>query len=229
MRRVIKRSGTETEIFQLPENLHGDLPRLRQRGASYLDRKPLQGPPFHTAPSVYPRPNIFSVSSLPSLTHCTWTHISSHHRHLDKDWKAPLIISEKARSTQLTFKEPIINSFRYKLGNAPAMVGKIIIRHSSGNLKNLHAQSALIRSRAKAAFSRIPFLILLMYHRSQAALIRCVQCQRSAHQLLRLAGRDIRRIKGSVRKGGRAAGQARDCLQLWFFSADSPERRILSF
>lgn len=92
---------------------------------TYLDREALTGGLRFTPapnPDSHDKDIFFCLqSSSPDLTLYVDTAYPAYHIHLDKDLEGALDYIRKSRSTQLTFKEPIINSFRYKL-ETPAMV-----------------------------------------------------------------------------------------------------------
>ena len=92
---------------------------------TYLDREALTGGLRFTPapnPDTHDKDIFFCLqSSSPDLTLYVDTAYPAYHIHLDKDLEGALDYIRKSRSTQLTFKEPIINSFRYKL-ETPAMV-----------------------------------------------------------------------------------------------------------
>lgn len=92
---------------------------------TYLDREALTGGIRFTPvpnPDSHDKEVFFCLqSSSPALKLYVDTAYPAYHIHLDKDLEGALDYIRKSRSTQLTFKAPIVNSFRCKL-EAPAMV-----------------------------------------------------------------------------------------------------------
>lgn len=92
---------------------------------TYLDREALTGGIRFTPapnPDAHDKDIFFCLqSSSPALALYVDTSYPAYHIHLDKDLEGALDYIRKSRSTQLNFKDPIVNSFRCKL-EAPAMV-----------------------------------------------------------------------------------------------------------